>query len=183
MILATALGPLGAVGGFERLCRGQSVLHVLGVEDFRQRGLGASVRGLGQGGQDVALHVNQHRCSLVVGNTSRSAFQNPSAVTHGQHRGTHPAALAVAQQVSPGTRWTPGTPRPARRAPWCHRPGPNHHQQADLVLGQGDFEVDPVDPAVHLLTRPGRRAVGLDRDPVDHAVAGGRQGVRQAVEG
>ena len=45
---------------------------------------------------------NQHRCSRVSGNTSRSAAQNPARRRPSPEPGRQPAAPAVSQQTGPG---------------------------------------------------------------------------------
>ena len=63
-----------------------------------------------------------------------------------QHRGGHPAAAATAQQIGPRLR---GLLIPiGQRDQLLAAVGADtdHHQQAHLVLGQADLEVNPVDP-------------------------------------
>jgi hypothetical protein len=80
------------------------------------------------------------------------------AVADGQDRGTHAAALAVAQQVGP--RLT-GLAEPVGQGDQllgAIDPDADHDQQAHLVLLEADLEVDPVDPQVHV--------VGLGQRPL-----------------
>jgi len=68
------------------------------------------------------------------------------AVADREHRGPHPATLAVAQQVCPRLR---GLPEPVGERDELLLPvgaDADHHQQAHLVLLESDLEVDPVDP-------------------------------------
>jgi hypothetical protein len=51
----------------------------------------------------------------------------------------------------PMIRPTRGSHRRGRSAPWCHPGGRHHHQQGDSVLLESDFEVDAVDPYVHIV--------------------------------
>jgi hypothetical protein len=83
----------------------------------------------------------------VAGNTSRTAFQNPSAPSPDrQHRRGHAASAAIAQQISPrlcGFAVAVGQGDKFLAAISTH---PDHHQQAQFLLFEAHFEVDPVDP-------------------------------------
>jgi len=71
----------------------------------------------------------------VAANTSRSAFQNPSAPSPtASHRGGHAAAAAIAQQISPrlgGFAVTVGEGDQLFAAIGTY---PDHHQQAQFLL-------------------------------------------------
>jgi hypothetical protein len=73
------------------------------------------------------------------------------AITHRQHRGAHPAPLAVPQQISPGLG---GLPVPVgQRHQFLAAVGadPDHHQQAQFLLVKAHVEVDPVDPQIDVV--------------------------------
>ncbi len=129
------------------------MVAVLGVVDLGERGLRARLRRLRQRGKNVGDDLwNQHRCSRVSGNTSRTAFQNPSA----------PSPTASTGAVIP-RRWHDRS-RSAHDSVDSRNPSasatsslravgadPDHHQQAHLVLLEADLEVDPVDPHVDVV--------------------------------
>ena len=77
--LRDRLRPLGAVLGGERCCGPLGVLAVFGLPDLGEGGLGAGWADLGRALRTLAILWNQQRCSRVSGNTSRTAFQKPSA--------------------------------------------------------------------------------------------------------
>jgi hypothetical protein len=73
------------------------------------------------------------------------------SVTDGEHRGAHPAPLAVAQQIRPGLA---GFAEPVgERDQLLGAVGADsdHHQQAHLVLLEANLEVDAVDSHVHIV--------------------------------
>ncbi len=88
-----------------------------------------------------------------VGKHVASCFPEPQgAVADGEHRGAHPTALAVAQQVGPRLR---GLAEPVGQGDellGAVDPDSDHHQQAHRVLLQADLEVNPVDPQVDVVS-------------------------------
>ena len=158
--LRGGLGPLGAELGGERLRRGAGVGLVLGVVDLGQRLLRAP------GGPTWAARPRRCRsCATstaarrVSGNTSRTAFQNPSAPSPTASTGAvMPRRLAVAQQIGP--RLDRFAEPVGQRDQLLAAIGtdPDHHQQAHLVVLQPHLEVDAVDPHVDVVgagQRPG----------------------------
>jgi hypothetical protein len=57
----------------------RGLLITLGVVDLGQGLLRGRVRGFGSAASTLPILCHQQRCSLVSGETSRIAFQNPSA--------------------------------------------------------------------------------------------------------
>ena len=102
----------------------------------------------------------------VSGNTSRSAFQNPSAPSPTASTGARiPRRL---QSRSRSAHDSAGLAEPVgQRDQLLAAVGadPDHHQQAHLVLLQADLQVDAVDPHVHVVACPASdrfaNAVGL----------------------
>ena len=87
----------------------------------------------GSAARTFAILWNQHRCSLVCGNTSRSAAQNPNApwpVANTEAR--------IPRRRQPRSRSTQDSvdsrsPSINARAPSGHRRAPDHHQQAAFI--------------------------------------------------
>jgi len=135
-------GPLGAVGVGERMGGGLGVLAVFapGWAD------------LGSALSTLAILWNQHRCSRVSGNTSRTAAQKPSAPSPmastraAMPRRLHERSKSAHDWVD--SRW-PSSSVISSLVPSARTP--DHHQQAHLVLLEADLEVDPVDPHVHVV--------------------------------
>jgi hypothetical protein len=145
--LRGCLGPLRPVAGDERACGLLGVLAVFGVPDLGECGLRAGLTDLGSALSTLAILRNQHRCSRVSGNTSRSAAQkSQSAVADREHRGAHPSALARTEQAGP--RLGGFTVPVVKGDQFLGAVGAHahHDQQAHLVLLQPDLEVDPIDP-------------------------------------
>ena len=76
---------------------------------------------------------------------TRARRRRPRGPGRASRGGRHRAA------DRPTTRSTPGTRRPARRAPCVRRAHPDHHQQAQPMLLQAHVDVDPVRPQVHVV--------------------------------
>lgn len=135
---------------------------------------------------------NQHRCSVVWGNTSRIAFQNPSA-PDSQHRGGHPTAFAVAKQVGPRLRGFAEAVGDSNELLLPVGADPDHHQQAHRVLLEADLEVGPVNPHIHVVAalqrplgergrvilppggQPGDRGRGQARSRAEELFQGGHE--------
>ena len=96
--------------------------------------------------EDVALHVEPAPLLLGLGEHLAKRLPEPQrAVADGQHRGPHPTALAVAQQIGPRLGGLAEPVGQRDQLLGAIDADPDHHQQADLVLLEADFEVDPVD--------------------------------------
>ena len=78
MILATAF-ETSPRNHLERRDRDLRLVDVLGVEDLLIAAIAPGCADFGSAASTFACLWNQHRCSRVFGNTSRKAFQNPSA--------------------------------------------------------------------------------------------------------
>jgi hypothetical protein len=73
------------------------------------------------------------------------------AVPDREHRGAHPAAGGVAQQVRPGLGRLPVAVGQRDELLAAIRPHPDQHQQTQLVLLETDVDVDPVGPQVDVV--------------------------------
>ena len=150
--LRGGLGELGAVCGFEGVRGGAGVVFVLDVPDLRQGLLRSRVRRLRQRREHVRGLVKP--AATLPGLGEDLPQPGPEAqrpVAHGQHRGAHAAAGAVAQQISPrlGGLAVPVNQGDEFLAPvGAH---PDHHQQAQLVLLEADIHVDAVGPQVRIV--------------------------------
>ena len=145
--LRNRLGPLGPVGIRKRLHSHGGVIFVLGVPDLHQRGLRVWLGRLGQGVEDVGDLVEPAPLFPGVGEHLAQRGPEPQrAVTDREDRGAHPAALTGAQQVSPGLAGLPVPVVEGNQFFGAIGTHPDHDQQAHLVLGQPDLEVNPVHP-------------------------------------
>jgi hypothetical protein len=79
--LCDRLGVLRAVVDGERLDRHLGLVDVLGVVYSRIAASAPECADFGSAARTLACFCHQQRCSRVLGNTSRSAFQNPSALS------------------------------------------------------------------------------------------------------
>ena len=119
------------------------------------------MRRLRQRGKNIGLLVEP--APLLTGRREHLAHRFPEpqgTVADGQHRGAHPAAAAVTQQIGPRLGGLPvavGQRDELLAAVSTH---PDHHQQAQLLLVEADLEVDAVDPQVHVV---GARQVSVPR--------------------
>src|SRR6185369_9150514 len=77
--LGDRLRVFGAVVDFEGLDRKLGLVDVLGVVDSLIAASAPGCADLGSAARTLACLCHQQRCSRVLGNTSRTAFQNPSA--------------------------------------------------------------------------------------------------------
>ena len=68
-----------------------------------------------------------------------------------QHRGSHPAAAATAQQIGPRLGRLPVPVGEGDELLAAIGADPDHHQQAQLLLLQANLEVDAVDPQVDVV--------------------------------
>jgi hypothetical protein len=86
---------------------------------------------------------------LLAGGREHLAPRFPEAeraVSDGQHRGGHPAAVAIAQQIGPRLGRLPIPVGQGDQFLAAISTHPDHHQQAQFLLFEAHFEVDPVDP-------------------------------------
>src|SRR5664279_6189241 len=97
--LSGRLGPLGAVVGGEHVGRGLGVVLVLGVPDLGERLLRARLGGLGQRVEHVADLVPPAPLLAGLGNTSRTADQNPRAPSP-----TASSGAAMPRRLQPRSR-------------------------------------------------------------------------------
>jgi hypothetical protein len=132
------------------------VVAVLGVPDLGKRRLRA---GLGGPGQRVEHGGNLvEPAALFSGLGEHVAQRGPEperTVTDREHRSAHPAALAAAEQIGPGLGGLALTVIERDQLLGAIRADTDDDQQAHLVLGEPDLEVDPVGPHIHLV-RPGQ---------------------------
>jgi hypothetical protein len=146
-------GILGAIIYLERLDRELGLVDVLGVVDVLDRRQCAGMPDFGSAAITLACLWNQQRCSRVAGTTSRTAFQNPGALSPTAKTGAAiPRQIGlqlggIALSISKGDELLVDVDTYSE-----------HHQQAELLLLKADFDVDAVESQVHVV---GTRQVGL----------------------
>ena len=99
--------------------------------------------------------------ALLTGRREHLAHRFPEpqgAVADGEHRGGHPAAAAITQQIGPRLGGLPISVGQGDELLAAISTHPDHHQQAELFQVEADLEVDAVDPQVHVV---GAREVSL----------------------
>ena len=110
------------------------------------------MRRLRQRGKHIGLLVEP--APLLPGVREHLAQRLPEpqrAVADGQHRGAHPAAAAVPQQIRPRLGRLPVPVGQRDELLAAVGADPDHHQQAQLLLLQPHLEVDAVDPQVDVV--------------------------------
>lgn len=150
--LGDRFGVLGAVVDLERLDRHLRLVDILGVVDVLDRRQRCRVRRFRQCGKDIGLLVKP--AALLTGRGEHFAHGFPQAqcsVADGQHGGGHPAAFAVAQQISPRLGRFPVAVGDRHQFLAAISTHADHHQQAQLGLLEADLEVDAVDPQVDVV--------------------------------
>ena len=143
-------GPFRAERIGEGLDRGLGVGPVLGVADLREGLLRGGVRGLRQRGEDIRRLVDP--ASLRPGLGEDLAERGPHAqcaVADHHHRGAHPTAFRVAQQIRPAPRRLAMAIGDRHQLLGPVDADPDDHQTTQPFLLEADVEMHAVGPAVH----------------------------------
>ena len=157
MIFAAALGHLVPYASANVLAAAWAWSRSSGVPDLGKRRLRAGLGGLGQRVEHVGDLVEP--AALFSGLGEHVAQRGPEperTVTDREHRSAHPAARAAAEQIGPGLGGLALTVIERDQLLGAIRADTDDDQQAHVVLGKPDPEVDPVGPHIHVVRpRPG----------------------------